>query len=86
LEILCLAINVYFLALFARIILSWFPVRPGTTLAQVFSFLYSITEPVLGPVRRMIPPIGMGIDISPIIVIFGIQILAGILLDCRLGL
>ena len=86
LEILCLVIQVYFIALFARIILSWFPVSPGSVVAQIFSFLYSITEPVLGPVRRMIPPIGMGIDISPIIVILGIQILAAILLDCRVGL
>jgi YggT family protein len=86
LELLCLVIQVYFIALFARIILSWFPVSPGSVVAQIFSFLYSITEPVLGPVRRMIPPIGMGIDISPIIVILGIQILAAILLDCRVGL
>jgi len=46
----------------------------------VFSFLYTITEPLLGPVRRAIPPLrmgGMGIDLSPIIVIFGLQILLG---------
>lgn len=81
-EILCLLINVYLIALFARIILSWFPIAPGGVLAQVFSALYAVTEPVLGPIRRAIPPVGMGgmgLDLSPIIVIIGTRILAGIL-------
>ena len=81
-EILCRLLDLYLIALFARIILSWFPLQPGGPMAQVFSFLYQITEPVLGPVRRIIPPIGMGLDISPIIVIFGIRILSGAVLGC----
>ena len=80
--ILCLVLNVYLIALLARIILSWFPIAPGGVLAQVFSVLYTVTEPVLGPIRRAIPPVGMGgmgLDLSPIIVIIGTRILAGIL-------
>lgn len=80
--IICWIINAYLIALFARIILSWFPVSPGGAMAQIFSVLYTITEPVLGPVRRAIPPIGMGgmgFDLSPIIVIIGTRILAGLL-------
>ena len=76
--ILCLVGQLYFYALFARILLSWFPISQGGAMAGVFSFLYSVTEPVLGPVRRAIPPVrigGMGLDISVIIVIFGMQIL-----------
>jgi uncharacterized protein YggT (Ycf19 family) len=45
---------------------------------SVYSFLYLITEPVLGPIRRVLPPLGaggMGLDLSPIIVFFGITIL-----------
>jgi YggT family protein len=48
-------------------------------MASIFSFLFSITEPVLGPVRRVLPPVrlgGMGLDFSPIVVLFGVQILA----------
>lgn len=75
--LLCTLFNLYLIAVFARIILSWFPIDPGGALAQVFTFLYSITEPVLGPVRRMMPTIGM-FDISPIVVIFGLRIVAGI--------
>jgi YggT family protein len=84
--LLCALLQAYFFALFARIILSWFPIQPGGVMAQVFSFLYTITEPVLGPVRRIVPPIGGGIDISPIIVFIGIQVLASVLFRCSLGL
>lgn len=76
-SLLCTLGNLYFIALFARIILSWFPISPDSPFATIFSFLYTITEPVLGPVRRMLPPIGMGgmgLDLSPIIVFFGLQI------------
>ena len=76
--LLCQLLQLYVLVLFARIILSWFPISPGSGLASIFSILYSVTEPVLGPVRRMLPPVGiggMGLDLSPIIVLFGVQIL-----------
>jgi YggT family protein len=76
--LICLIGQLYFFALFARIILSWFPLQPDGAGAQAFSFLYTVTEPVLGPVRRAIPPVrlgGMGLDVSVIIVVFGLQIL-----------
>jgi YggT family protein len=76
--LICLIGQLYFFALFARIILSWFPLQPDGAGAQAFSLLYTVTEPVLGPVRRAIPPVrigGMGLDISVIIVVFGLQIL-----------
>jgi YggT family protein len=75
---ICLLLQVYLIALFGRIILSWFPISPGSALAPIFSFLYAITEPVLGPIRRILPPlrIGMaGLDLSPIVVIFLFQII-----------
>ena len=84
-KILCLLLNLYLIALFGRIILSWFPLEPGTPMASVFEFLFTITEPVLGPLRRMIPAIGGGsfrIDLSPIIVLFGIRIIQSAVLGC----
>ena len=79
-EIICRLLQAYLIIMFARIIMSWFPINAGSGLATVYGFLYSITEPVLGPIRRVIPPLGaggMGIDLSPIIVFFGITILQG---------
>ena len=76
--LICRLLQLYLIVMFARIILSWFPVNPGSGMATVYGFLYSITEPVLGPIRRVIPPLGaggMGIDLSPIVVFFGITIL-----------
>ena len=81
----CLVLNLYLIALFGRIILSWFPVAPGSVMAQIFSFLYTITEPVLGPIRRLLPPIGvggMGLDLSPIIVTLGLSLIVFPALGC----
>ncbi len=87
-NILCLAAQLYVYVLFARILMSWFPISPGSPMATVFSVLYRVTEPVLGPVRRLLPPLsfgGMGFDLSPIIVTLGIQFLL-IPLLCTRGL
>jgi YggT family protein len=73
-------LNLYSFAILGRVVLSWFPVTPGTAMATIYSFLYTITEPVLGPLRRVIPGMG-GLDLSPIIALVGIRVLAGILLS-----
>jgi YggT family protein len=73
-QLILMILQVYLLCVFGRIILSWFPVSPGSPVATVSSFLYSITEPILGPIRNALPRVGM-FDLSPIVVIFGIQIL-----------
>ncbi len=61
-------IGLYKIVLLVRIILTWIPHNPQNPAA---TFLYKITEPILEPVRRIIPSIG-GIDISPIIVFFAL--------------
>jgi YggT family protein len=76
--LLCRAAQAYLFVIFARVVISWFPVAPGSAFASVYSFLYAITEPVLGPIRRIIPPMGvggMGMDFSPIIVILVLTVL-----------
>jgi YggT family protein len=78
--LVCRLIQAYIIILFARIILSWFPVSPGGGMSTVYGFLYTLTEPVLGPIRRLIPPIGMGgmgLDLSPMIVTFGLLFIQG---------
>ncbi len=76
--IICNLLFLYTIAIFGRIILSWFPVREGSAMAAVNSVLYTITEPVLGPLRRVMPSVGGGglrIDLSPTIVILVLLIL-----------
>ena len=73
-DLLCSLISVYYIVLLARVILSWFPLQPGTPMASIASIVYQLTEPIMGPVRRIIPSIGM-IDISPIVVFFGLRII-----------
>ena len=83
--ILCTLVNVYIFIIFGRIILSWFP-RSSGVLGTIGDVFFGLTEPVLGPVRRMVPMIamgGMGLDLSPIIVLLALQIVVkGLLLHC----
>jgi len=69
-QLISLVINVFVFAVFARAILSW--INPGSFNAAS-NLLYSITEPLLASCRRMIPDIG-GIDLSPLIVLVGLQL------------
>ena len=69
--IVCLIIQLYLLVIFVRIIMSRFPPTPGTTYAQIFEAFDRVTDPVLAPVRAMLPPVrmgAMGLDLSPIVV------------------
>ena len=63
------------LAILARVLLSWVRV---SSYHPAVDFLYRITEPILAPLRRAIPPIGM-IDISPVIALILVQIVQQIL-------
>ncbi len=58
-------------AILLRAILSWFRPQTYNRLYSQFSrLLYQITEPLLGPVRNFLPVGGMGIDFSPLIVVY----------------
>jgi YggT family protein len=70
-EILCLLLGIYWIILFARIILSWFPPPRSGPLRAIVGILYDLTDPVMRPLRNLIPPIRAGmmaIDLSPIII------------------
>jgi YggT family protein len=82
LGIICNLLLVYLLILVGRAILSWFPVRPGTAMASINSILYDLTEPLLAPLRRVVPSAGM-IDLSFLVLFFGIVILRQVL--CGVG-
>jgi YggT family protein len=69
-ELVSLATYVFLIAIILQVVISW--VNPGAY-NPVVSLLYSLTEPLLGPARRLIPPIS-GLDLSPIAVIVGLQL------------
>ena len=63
------------MAILARVLLSWVPSLQQSRLGR---FIYEITEPILGPIRRLIPPLGM-LDLSPFVAMVLIQVLAQLL-------
>ena len=63
------------LAIFARAILSWFPVSPGNPFKAMVD---QITEPVLMPIRRFMPRTG-SLDLSPMIAILIIILIQSVL-------
>ncbi|MEZ4518263.1 MAG: YggT family protein [Chloroflexota bacterium] len=70
----------FYILLFARIILSW--VRPdpyNPTYGWAVRLIYDLTEPVLGPVRRLLPSMG-GLDFSPLIVFLLARVLQQLLI------
>jgi YggT family protein len=74
-QLIDLLLSIYIWIIIARAIISWITPYPYHPLVR---FLYKVTEPILAPIRKIIPPIG-GIDISPVIVIFIIFIVQNLL-------
>ena len=69
---------VYELILIARLLSTWFPPPVSGPMRTVYNLLVDVTEPVLRPVRRLIPPIRLGmmaLDLSPILVFIVIQVI-----------
>jgi YggT family protein len=68
-SVISMICTLYVYLIILRAILSWFSPDPYNPL---FRALLSLTEPVLEPMRRIIPPLG-GMDLSPIVVILIIE-------------
>jgi YggT family protein len=76
-DVITWILTLYLIVLAGRAVLSWFPVQHGTFLASLSAVLNDLTEPILRPVRRVIPPAGM-LDTSFIVVFFAVLLLRGI--------
>lgn len=66
--------DLYTLLIIARVVVSWLDV---SRYHPAVRFLVDVTEPVLAPVRRLIPP-RAGLDLSPMVALVGIWVLRGI--------
>lgn len=81
--------RIYYFVLFARIILSWFMVGGGAgnqTVDSIYRVVYGLTEPLLAPLRRIIPAINLGtgkLDLSPIVLLILIRFAESLIHNMR---
>jgi YggT family protein len=79
--LICLALQLFVIVIFLRIILSWFPAGSGF-MATAQRLVFDATEWIMGPLRRVVPPVRLGaaaLDLSPLIILFGVSILQNVL-------
>jgi YggT family protein len=65
---------IYLIILVLRAVFSWFPAGSSSWLPKANHWLYVLTEPVIAPLRKLIPPVGM-LDVSFLVVFVGIYLL-----------
>ena len=82
-KIIDLALTIYMWIIIARAIISWVNPDPYN---QIVQFLYRVTEPVMAPVRRWLPMRGMGIDLSPLVILLIIFFLQSFLVKSMIEL
>jgi YggT family protein len=70
------------LLIIARAVLSWFSPDPGNAVVRL---VHQVTEPVLAPVRNLLPAPG-GMDFSPILVLIGVQVVEQVLVRLLVGM
>lgn len=68
-------IDLYSLVVLVAVILSWVPLDRRNPLVTI---THALTEPVLAPIRRVLPPMA-GLDFSPMVLLIALQILKGLL-------
>ncbi|MFW5774810.1 MAG: YggT family protein [Chitinivibrionales bacterium] len=78
-----MALQLYEVLLIIRIVMSWIRPDPYHPIVQ---WVYRLTDPVLEPVRRLLPIQGMGIDFSPIIVFILINVLKRLVIGSSFGM
>jgi len=78
LQIINTVFRLYSYLILARIFLTWMPIDSDN---PVVRFIYRVTEPVLAPFRIILPLGGMGLDLSPIIVFFLLNLLQRALIN-----
>lgn len=79
LSVLGYLLQLYSLVLLGRVLISWVDPTMGNPISQ---FLYQATEPVLAPIRRILPPTGP-MDLSPLILFILLEVLSRILFAVR---
>jgi YggT family protein len=74
-------LNIYFYAILATIIMSFVMLFSGSMNPHpILQLIWQLTEPVMAPIRNIIPPMG-GLDFSPIFIFLGIEFLSSFLME-----
>lgn len=71
-QLIAVLLQILTFAILARSILSWFPMSPGSAVASV---LMGVTEPILAPLRRIVPRFGM-LDLAPMVAIILLMVMS----------
>lgn len=75
------AFEIFNILIIARVIISWVQPNPNDERwIKLIRLVYDLTEPVLGPIRELIPTGSIGIDFSPLVAIFALSIIRSFLI------
>ncbi len=74
-------VDIYTYVVLGAVLISWVQLPPSNPVAML---LRAMTEPLLAPIRNLLPEFG-GLDFSPLVLIFGLRILRGVLISAAMG-
>jgi len=77
-QVIDMVFNILQIIIIVRVILSWISHNPSN---QFIRIIYQVSEPILKPIREILPITGMGFDFSPIVAFFLLGLLKKILLS-----
>jgi len=76
-QLINLIYQILYMCLIARVALSWIDHNPNN---EIIQWVYKISDLMMRPIQRILPPMSIGIDISPIIAIIVLGFIKGLLL------
>ena len=71
-------VNILYVAMIGRVLISWLNIGPSSPFFPIVNVLYQMTEPILAPIRRILPRFGT-LDLSPMVAIFLIILIQNLL-------
>jgi len=75
------AFEIMNILIIARVIISWIQPNPSDQRwRKLIGIVYDLTEPILGPIRDLLPTGSIGIDFSPLVAIFALSIIRSFLI------
>ena len=77
-QVIDMVFNLLQIIIIVRVVLSWISHNPSNQFIQI---IYQVSEPILKPIREILPITGMGFDLSPIVAFFLLGLLKKILLS-----